>query len=188
MSSSLSPIAHSAAAISKTPSNLKEVRPSRGPPPSEAQSSRSENREALPNGRHHAGSDTKAQKETSPSERGTSVGGSHHSPQSSAGNRLESTSSGNWPSHAEGTTGQISGSTPNRINHQQGDILHVEHALLPLSYEFKTLPAVSSTQEGLPSRPSVGIPQEVHNESITMPGNVHPSSPCRVWAHRYLHS
>lgn len=154
MSSSLSPKEHLAPAISKTPSNLKEVWSHRGPPPSEAQSSQSQNREALLNGQHHKGSDTKAQKEPSPSERGTSVGGSHHSPQSSAGNRLESTSSGNWPSHEEGTTGQISGSTPNQIKHQQRDIFHLEHALLPSSYESETLPAVWSTQENTSNDPN----------------------------------
>ena len=158
MSSSLSPKEHLAPAISKTPSNLKKVRSHRGPPPSEAQSSQSQNREALPNGQHHTGSDTKAQKELSPSERGTSVGGSHHSPQSSAGNRLESTPSGNSPIHAEGTTEQMSGSTPNQINHQQRDIFHLDGAHLSLKHTT-SLPA--------PEHPPRQQPPHNHTDSDT---------------------
>lgn len=190
MSSSLSPIGHPAPAISMTPSNLKKERPHRGPPPPEPQSSQPENKGALPNEGHHVDPNTRPQKDASLPEPGpgASVGGPlHHSPRPSVGNHVEPFSSGNRPSHAEGTTGQTSGSTPNQINHHQGDILRVERALLPSSYESKTLPAVLPTQEGLSSRSSARILQEVHNESITKPGNVHSSSPCHLWAHRYLH-
>ena len=179
MPSFLSLIGHSAPAISKAPSNLKKVRSHYGPP-SEAQSSQSENRGALPNKQHHAGPDTKAQRELSPSERGTSAGGpSHYSSQPSAENHLESTSSGNRPIHAESTTGQKSGSAPNRTNHQQRDDHHLEHPLPPSSNESKMPPAVPSTQ-GFTPMTGTETPWEVHNVSSTKSGNVLPSSLCRI--------
>jgi len=176
MSLSPSSIAYPAPAISKAPSNSKKVRSHHGPPPSELQSSQSENRGALPIEQHHAGFDTRAQKDVSPPEHGTSesAGSSSHS-------------SRNRPIYAESITGQISGSTPSRINHQQGDDLHLEHVLPPSSYEYKTTPAVPSAKEGSSSRPSTGTPREVHKGSTTKSGNVHPSSLRRVWAHRYFH-
>ena len=187
VSLSLSPIAHSALARPKAPSNLKEVWSPDDLPPSEPQSSQSENRGALPNEQHHVRSDPRPQRDVSPPKLDTFAEGlSHHSPQL-AGNHLEPTSSGNQPNHANGTTGQISGSTPNEVDHQQEDVHHLEHASIPSLYESETLPAVSSPQDSLSLRPSTSVPGEVHNESITKSGNVHPPSSRRVWVHRYLY-
>jgi hypothetical protein len=69
---------------------LKKVQSYYGPPPSKVQPSQPENRGVLPNRQHHTGSNTRAQKELSPSEGGTSVGGSsHYSPKPLAENHLE---------------------------------------------------------------------------------------------------
>ena len=123
MSSSLSPIGHPAPAISKTPSNLKKARPHRGPPPPEPQSSQPENKAALPNERHHVDPNTRPQKDASPPEPepDASVGGSsHHSPRPLVGNHVEPSSSGNRPSHAEGTTGQTKNVRPTRKPQDMG--------------------------------------------------------------------
>jgi hypothetical protein len=62
------------------------------------------------------------------------------------------------------------------MDHQQGDGYHLKHALPPSSNEPNMPSAVPSTQEGLTSMPSMGIPWEVHNVSTTKSGKVHPSS------------
>ena len=179
MSLSLSPIANPVPVIPPPlPSSwesVHSVRQSRHcSPPSEPQGS-------YPNEQYHSGSSTRAPKDISPLERRTSAGGSsHYYFRPLSGSCLEPSSFRNWPIHVESTTGQISSSTPNRIIHQRGDIPHLEHALPPSSYEPKMPPVVSSTQEGHSSRPSTGVPREVHNELTTKSGNVHPPSLRRV--------
>ena len=178
MSLSLSPIAHSALARPKAPSNLKEVWSPDDLPLFEPQSSQSENRGELPNEQHHERSDPRLQRDVSPPKLDTPAEGlSHHSPRL-AGSHLEPTSSGNQPSHATGTPGQTSGSTPNQINHQHEDIHHLTGLPAP-EHRLRQQPphthTGSDTHLRSPIGPSPASSRDTsgHNRGTLREGNAH---------------